>query len=274
VALVKNRPASIAAYLLQRIYLLLLFCFLATPMLIILVFSFDRNRFPSIPWGGFSLAWHQAIWTDSLVVDAFRNSVLIAIGSAIISTALGFVAAYVDYRYRFRGQGLFVGLIALPPAVPASILGMAMLAFLSRIGYSGRIDTIIACHVVVATSFSMAIIRLRLGEIGSELEQVAWNLGASRFRAIVSVVVPFCRQSLIASFFLAAAISFDEFMIGWFVGGVHETISVRILNLLQGQVNPKINAIGTVVLLVSVVLVVVAQRFTGLSTRPPGSYIR
>jgi len=179
--------------------------------MLILVFSFDRNRFPSVPWGGFSLAWHQAIWTDSLVVDAF-GIVLIATGTAIISTVLGFVAAYVDYRYRFRGQGVFVGLIAMPPAVPATILGMAMLAFLSRIGFSGRIDTIIACHVAVATSFSMAIIRLRLSEIGSELEQAAWKLGASRFRAIVSVVLPFCRQSLIASFFLAAAISFDEFM--------------------------------------------------------------
>jgi len=113
--------------------------------MLILVFSFDRNRFPSVPWGGFSLAWHQAIWTDSLVVDAF-GIVLIATGTAIISTVLGFVAAYVDYRYRFRGQGLFVGLIAMPPAVPATILGMAMLAFLSRIGFSGRIDTIIACH--------------------------------------------------------------------------------------------------------------------------------
>jgi spermidine/putrescine transport system permease protein len=78
------------------------------------------------------------------------------------------------------------------------------------------------------------------------------------------VVVPFCKSALIASFFLSAAVSFDEFMVAWFVGGVHETLPVRILNLLQGQVNPKINAIGTVVLIISITLVLLAQRFVGV----------
>ncbi|MGY4831175.1 ABC transporter permease [Sphaerotilaceae bacterium SBD11-9] len=249
---------------LQVAWVLALFAFIAAPMAVIVVFSFDANRFPAIPWGGFSLEWHRAILADEMVIDAFTNSVTVGLGTAVLSTLIGFAAAYIDYRWRFRGQSSFVLLVAIPPAVPVTILGMAMLAFLSRIGLFGRTESIMACHVAIAASFSMAIIRLRLGELGNELEQAAWNLGASPLTALLRVVVPFCKPALIASFFLSAAVSFDEFMVAWFVGGVHETLPVRILNLLQGQVSPKINAIGTVVLVISITLVLVAQRFVGV----------
>ncbi len=105
----------------------------------------------------------------------------------------------------------------------------------------------------------MALIRLRLDDLGADMEQAAWNLGASRRKALLHVVIPFCRPSLIAAFCLSAAVSFDEFMVAWFVGGVNETLSVRVFNLLLGQVNPKINAIGTLVLATSIVLVTIAQ---------------
>ncbi|KQT64391.1 MULTISPECIES: ABC transporter permease [unclassified Aureimonas] len=251
---------------LQYLYLTVLAGFIATPILVIVVFSFDANRFPSIPWGGFSLEWHKAAFADAMIRDAFLNSVLVGLGTAILSTALGFAAAYVDFRYRFPGKRLFVLAVAIPPAVPVTILGMGMLAFLSRIGLFGTLEAVTACHVAIATSFSMALVRLRLGEFGRDLEPAAWNLGASPFAGLWHVVLPFCRPALIASFFLSAAVSFDEFMIAWFVGGVNETLPVRILNMLQGQVNPKINAIGAVVLLVSVTLVLLAQSFTGLRT--------
>jgi spermidine/putrescine transport system permease protein len=248
----------------QYAFLAALFLFLATPMLVIVVFSFDANRFPTIPWGGFSLEWHRAAIADGMIRDAFLNSLIVAAATAVVSTVLGFGAAYIDYRYVFRGKSLFGLLVAIPPAVPVSILGMAMLAFLSRVGLFGNVTAIIVCHVAISTSFSMAIIRLRLGEFSRDLEPAAWNLGASPLLTIFTVVLPFCTPALIASLFLSAAVSFDEFLIAWFVGGTIETLPVRILNLLQGQVNPKINAIGTIVLAISVTLVLVAQRFVTL----------
>lgn len=241
----------------------LFFAFLITPMLVIVVFSFDARRFPTIPWGGFSLEWHHAIWSDPMVTAAFLNSLAVSLGTATASTLLGFAAAYVDYRYKFFGKGAFVLSVAIPPAVPATVMGVAMLAFLSRVGLSGSPVSIVLCHTVIAVSFAMAIIRLRLGEMAEDLEPAARNLGASPLRTLWLVVVPFCKRSLIAAFLLSAAVSFDEFMLAWFVGGVYETIPVRILNQLLGQVNPKINAMGTVVLVISIVLVLFAQRFAG-----------
>jgi spermidine/putrescine transport system permease protein len=255
------------SHIAQYTYLSLVMLFVAAPMLVIIVFSFDANRFPSIPWGGFSLVWHKAILEDGMVREAFRNSVIVGMGTAIISTLIGFAAAYLDFRYTFLGKRTFTLLVAIPPAVPTTILGMAMLALLSRVGMFGRLETIIACHVIIASSFAMALIRLRLNDFSKDFEQAAWNLGASRAASLFLIVVPFCKPALISAFFLSAAVSFDEFMIAWFVGGVNETVPVRILNLLQGQVNPKINAIGTIVLLVSITLVLVSLYFTQTKAR-------
>ncbi|WIE41712.1 ABC transporter permease (plasmid) [Agrobacterium tumefaciens] len=258
------RPATLFSRSAQYTFLALFFAFIATPMMVIVVFSFDQNRFPTLPWGGFSLEWHRAALADAMIQQAFLNSLEVAISTALVSTVLGFAAAYLDYRYVFRGKALFGLLVAIPPAVPASILGMAMLAFLSRLGLFGSTTAIVACHVAIATSFSMAIVRLKLRDFPRDLEPAAWNLGASPFTTLFRVVVPFCKPALIASFFLTAAVSFDEFLIAWFVGGTVETLPVRILNLLQGQVNPKINAIGTIVLIISITLVLIAQRFVGV----------
>jgi spermidine/putrescine transport system permease protein len=237
----------------------LLMIFLAVPMLVIVVFSLDANRFPGLPMGGFSLQWYEQAFKNEMVRAAFVNTLWVALGTAGFSTMLGFCAAYVDYRYRFFGKTAFNLLVLVAPAVPASILGMAMLAFLSRTGLSGERLSIVLCHVAIATSFATALIRLRLREIDADLEAAGWNLGATELACIRLVIIPFCARAIAAAFFLSAAVSFDEYMIAWFVGGVHETVPVRLLNQLQGQVNPIINAIGTLVLLVSVSLVLIAQ---------------
>ncbi|MBU2867609.1 ABC transporter permease [Pacificibacter marinus] len=261
-------PLSLSSVM-SFIYLACLALFIAAPMLVIVVFSFDANRFPTLPWGGFSIEWHKAALNDPMIIAALRNSAIVGFGTATLATILGFCAAYLDYRYHFFGKRAMMIAVAIPPAVPVAILGMAMLAFLSRTPIFGSPTAIIVSHTVIASSFAMALIRLRLTELGPDLEQAAWNLGASRAQAIRLIVLPFCRPSIMAAFFLSAAVSFDEFMVAWFVGGVHETLPVRILNMLQGQVNPKINAIGTVVLAISLTLVLIAQRLarTGKETR-------
>ncbi|MCU0825972.1 MAG: ABC transporter permease [Tabrizicola sp.] len=251
-------------------YLALLALFILTPMAVIVIFSFDANRFPTLPWGGFTLAWHREALADAMIVSAIRNSIIVSLSTAVIATTLGFCAAYLDYRYAFFGKRSLMLVIAIPPAVPVTILGMAMLAAMSRTPMFGTPFGIIVCHAAIAVSFAMALIRLRLGDLGPDLEQAAWNLGASRWTGLTQVVIPFCRPSLIAAFCLSAAVSFDEFMVAWFVGGVNETLSVRVFNLLLGQVNPKINAIGTLVLMTSIVLVALAQAFARIGrTKEP-----
>lgn len=245
------------------LYTALVFGFIFAPIVSTVVFSFNADRFPSLPWGGFSLTWYEAIFADESIRRGLANSLTVAGATALIATFLGFAAAYVDYRYRFLGKSAYLALVALPPTVPVVILGVAMLTFEGRMGFSGTVWGIIVGHVVLSAPFAMALVRMRLADLDPDIERAAWNLGATPWRTMSGVIVPFCTPSLLASLFLTAAVSFDEFMIAWFVSGLNETLPVRVLAMLQGQVSPRVNAIGAVVFGVSITLVVLAQLLIG-----------
>lgn len=256
-----------------RVYTLLLLAFILAPLIASLVFSFNADRFPSLPLKGFTTDWYALTFSDPMVIDAFKRSFGIAIPAGILSTLLGFAAAYSDYRFSFRGKSVFNMLMLLPPTIPAVIMGLAMLSYLSRINLAGNVYAILISHVVTGLPFAMAIIRLRLAQMDPSLEQAAWNLRATAGQTLWHVVIPFSKQSLIAAFLITTAVSFDEFAVAWFVSGLEETIPVRVLVFLQGQVSPRINAIGTVIFATSILLVVLAMVFSGLgkSIRPKKS---
>ncbi len=252
-----NRHAGIDLAL--RIYVLLIFGFVFAPILASFVFSFNVDRFPSLPLGGFSMKWYQAIYDDPLVWDGLQNSLVVGFVASIVSTFLGFAAAYTDYRYQFFGKKLYLALAMLPPTIPVVIMGLAMLAFLSSIKLSGMTVSVIIAHTVMCTPFAMAIIRLRLSQMDSNLEPAAWNLGASEWGAMRHVIFPFVRPSIFAALFITLAVSFDEFAVAWFVSGLNETLPVKVLGFLQGQVSPRINAIGTIVFITTMSLVILAE---------------
>jgi spermidine/putrescine transport system permease protein len=186
----------------------------------------------------------------------------------VISTLLGFGAAYTDYRYKFAGKQIYMALALLPPTIPVVIMGLAMLAYLSRVNLSGNALSVIIAHVVICAPFAMAIIRLRLSQMDPSLEPAAWNLGASEWAAMRHVIIPFAAPAILGALFITMAVSFDEFAIAWFVSGLNETLPVKVLGFLQGQVSPRINAIGTFVFVASMTLVILAQvLLSGRDTR-------
>jgi spermidine/putrescine transport system permease protein len=242
-----------------RLYLLALFAFVFAPILTSMIFSFNSDRFPTVPLGSFTTHWYEIAFSRPEVWTAFRNSGLIAVSAATLSTLLGFMTAYTDFRYNFRWKPAYLALALLPPTIPLVIMGLAMLAWLGRLGLSGTLPGIVIAHTVMGAPFAMAICRLRLSQMDTSLEAAAWNLGASQWGAMRYVVLPFCLPALISAFCLTAAVSFDEFIVAWFVSGLNKTVPVMILEILQGNVDPQINAIGTVVFLTSMALVIVAQ---------------
>ena len=242
-----------------RIYLLVAYAFVFAPIAASFVFSLNSDRFPSIPLGELSFDWYRAVANDPLVWQGLGNTLLIGLIVGVLSTLLGFGAAYTDYRYRFFGKQVYLALALLPPTIPVIIMGLAMLAFLSRINLSGRAISVIIAHVVICAPFAMAIIRMRLSQMDPALEPAAWNLGASEWATMRHVIVPFTKPAIFGALFITMAVSFDEFAIAWFVSGLNETLPVKVLGFLQGQVSPRINAIGTFVFVLSMMLVIVAQ---------------
>ncbi len=241
------------------LYVGLIFVFVFAPILFSLVFSLNSQRFPTIPLGEFTLEWYAQIWNDEDVWQAVRNSVIVSSSTAVLATFLGFCTAYSDFRYNFRFKGPYLALILLPPTIPLIIMALAMLAWLSRIGLSGQLWSIILAHSVLTAPFAMALIRLRLHQMDPDLEAAAWNLGGSEWQAMRHVIVPFCAPAIVSALCLTAAISFDEFAVSWFVSGLNKTVPIMILEIVQGNIDPTVNAIGTFVFLTSMTLVILAQ---------------
>jgi spermidine/putrescine transport system permease protein len=239
----------------QVAFVCLVFVFIYLPIISLIVFSFNDNRFPSLPWTGFSLRWYEEVLADPSIIDAFVLSIVIGVCVSVTTTFLGFLAAYMDFRWRFAGKNALLGVIILPPTIPFIVLGLAMLNFLKQVGLAASPIGIFISHSVLCLPFALAVIRMRLADMAPELEQAAWNLGCSQTRTIFKVVVPHCFPAIVASMLITTALSFDEFMIAWFVSGVDVTLPVRILTLLQGQVSASINAIGSIVFVISLFLI-------------------
>jgi len=241
------------------VYTALVFLFVFAPILASLVFSFNSDRFPTIPLGSFTTEWYVKAFSNPEAWDAALRSLIVASVTAVLATGIGFSAAYSDYRYDFFGKKAFLILALLPHTIPLIIMALATLGWLSMFNASGMTVSIIIAHTVLCAPFAMAVIRLRLNQMDPNLEPAAWNLGASEWVTMKSVVIPFTMPSIIASLCLTAAVSFDEFAVAWFVSGLNKTVPVVILEILTGNIDPQVNAIGSAVFLVSITLVVIAQ---------------
>jgi len=242
-----------------RLYIVLGFAFIFAPILSLMVFAFNEDRFPSLPWRGFSTRWFAAVFETPEFTSALKNSLVVGGIVAVIATFLGGTAAYFLNRWNFRGKGVYLGIAVLPPCIPLVILGLALLIYLKEIHLSGSLTSVVISHVVIASAFALGIVRMRLTEMDPTLEQAAWNLGSSQWRAIKEVVLPQALPAIVAALLITMAVSWDEFIISWFVSGLDVTLPVAIFNELQGQVSARINAIGTIVFGVTIFLVVLAQ---------------
>ena len=246
---------------LLALYTAFVFLFIFAPIIASFVFSFNSDRFPTIPLGSFTTHWYEKAFGGDAIWPAAQTSLLVSVCTAVLATFIGFSAAYTDYRYDFFGKKAFLVLALLPPTIPLIIFALATLGWLSMFHASGMVISVIIAHTVLCSPFAMAVIRLRLNQMDPNLEPAAWNLGASEWVTMKSVIIPFTKPSIIAALCLTAAVSFDEFAVAWFVSGLNKTVPVVILEILTGNVDPQINAIGSAVLVISITLVVIAQLF-------------
>ena len=256
---------------LLRFYTALVFVFIFAPIVASFVFSFNSDRFPTIPLGSFTTHWYEKAFGSENIWQAATTSIIVSTSAAVLATAIGFSAAYTDYRYNFFGKKAFLVLALLPPTIPLIIFALATLGWLSMFNASGTVLAIVIAHTVLCAPFAMAVVRLRLNQMDPNLEPAAWNLGASEWVTMKSVVIPFTLPSIVAALCLTAAVSFDEFAVAWFVSGLNKTVPVVILEILTGNIDPQINAIGSVVFLVSITLVVIAQVLVMGRSRKPES---
>ena len=236
-------------------YVVLIYGFIFLPVVVLVLFSFQDSRIPVPPFDGPSLKWYGAILNDRRLMDALFNSVTVGLLSSAVSVVLGFLAAYSLARFNIPAARFFQGLLIAPLTVSYLIIAMGLLITFTELGIPKSLLTIGIGHVVINMPLCFAILYSQMGEHQENVERAARDLGAREWQVMLLVSVPMLWPALFASFFLSVTFSWDEFIIAFMVSRFDVTLPVEIWSMLRSGLNPKTNAVGSFVFLVSIVVV-------------------
>jgi spermidine/putrescine transport system permease protein len=240
--------------LLSWAYLAALYGFIFLPVAVLVLFSFQDGTLPIPPFNGPTFRWYAEIFADGRLMSALGNSFLVAILSSVVASVLGFCAAYGLARYRLPGSVFQRALLTAPMTVSYLIIALGLLATFNWLGIRLSLWTVGIGHVVINLPLCFAIIYASMGDHQKNIERAARDLGANGFQVMTQVTAPMLMPSILAAFFLSVTFSWDEFIIAFLLSRFDVTLPVEIWSLLRSGLNPKTNAIGSVVFLVSVVL--------------------
>jgi spermidine/putrescine transport system permease protein len=238
-------------------YVALLYGFIFLPVGVLVLFSFQESRIPVPPFNGPSLRWYEAVFSDARLMDALVNSILVGLISSFVSLVLGFLAAYALARHRLPGAGLLQGVLTAPLTVSYLIIAMGLLITFNELGVPKSLLTVGIGHVVINLPLCFAIIYSQMGEHQANIERAARDLGAREWQVLSLVTVPMMWPALFASFFLSVTFSWDEFIIAFMVSRFDVTLPVEIWSMLRTGLNPKTNAVGSFVFLISIATVLI-----------------
>jgi spermidine/putrescine transport system permease protein len=236
-----------------RIYAVCVYLFMFLPVAVVVLLSFNASQFGAFPMTGFSFRWFAALWQNEAVMRAFRTSLILGGLTAVISTTLGVLAALALVRYSIRGRNLVATVLIAPLLVPEVVLAVALLLFLNFAGIGKSLPMLLAGHVIFTLPFVFLVVQARLVGIRRDIEEAALSLGASPVQTFVSVTLPLLMPAVAAGALFAFTISFDNITgtLFWKPGGV-ETVPTQIFAMLRHSISPEINALGTVMIVMTV----------------------
>ena len=256
-----------------RTWLVLGFLFLYLPMVTLVVFSFNHSRLPS-HWGGFSLEWYAKLADDTEIINGLWLSFKIALLSATGSVILGTMAAFSLVKYkRFIGRTFFSGMVSAPLVMPEVIQGLSLLLMLvaiqHAIGFPERgLVTIWLGHLMIGMSYATVVVKARLQTLNPQLEEAAMDLGARPWQVFTLVTPPMIAQSLLSAWLLAFSLSLDDVVVSEFLSGPGATtMPMVIFSRARLGLDPSVNAVATVIIVVVAIGVALASIFVARGER-------
>lgn len=248
------------------LFTIVILFFFYSPIFIVAVQSFNLSKSP-FHWGGFSLFWYEKLFQNREIQDALYNTLVIALGNAFLSTALGTGLALGLSRYRFPGKAYFEAMMNLPLVLPEIVLGIAFLSLFVLLKMELGKVSVIAGHVTFSVSYVTLILLARLAHFEKEYEEAASDLGATPWMTFARVTFPLLLPGIVAGFLLAFTLSFDDFLITYFTSGAaSSTLPLKIFSMVRFGVSPEIHALSTFVLGVTSFLLILFWRMWRKST--------
>lgn len=251
-----RRPSPLTTY--AFLYL----AFLYLPVLFLPLFSFNSGTIVAFPIKGWTLDWYRQLGDEDTLIQALFNSLLVGFVSALLATAMGLFAARAYSRYRFPAHRASEGLVMLPLVVPGIIVASSMLVLFISIGLKPSLSTVALGHTFLALPFSVSIMKSAFDNFDVSLEEAAFDLGDGAFGVFRRVTLPVVAPGIVSSLLVTFTVSFDEFVLAFFLSGNEPTLPVYIWSQIRFPAKlPNTLALGSILLLVSVLLLVVAEFF-------------
>ena len=261
--LASTRRRELAGTVARVAFLVFIGAVLYGPLLILVVFSFNDSIIIALPLEGFTTKWYQQVFSDSLVIEALKNSIIIALVVTPVCIVLGTLAAVGISRFRYILRAPVAGLVGAPLVVPWLLIGVGGLLFFSRLHVPLSLNTIGVMQVVSIFPLVTAIVAARLVRFDTSLEEAARDLGATQWEVLRYIVLPLIAPALAASAIFAFSWSFNNFTISYFTAGFQSTFPIWVFSTLNHAKNvPIVNAISTLVAAVQVVILYAAWRLS------------
>jgi spermidine/putrescine transport system permease protein len=245
----------------------LVYFFLHVPLLVLVVFSFNDSKY-SVEWNGFTWKWYERLLERSDIIDALKVSLLVAGVATVVAAVLGTLMALGLARHRFRGRTATESMLYIPVVTPEIVFGISLLLLFVAAGIELGRATIIIAHISFNISFVAIVVRARLEGMDENLEEAALILGADEWTTFWRVTVPQLWPGILSGALLAFTMSFDDFVITSLVSGPgSSTLPLVIYGMVRRTIEPSINALSTIILVVTTTLIFAADRL-GQRQRP------
>jgi len=238
---------------------LVAYAFLYVPLIIVVVYSFNNSRL-NAEWVGFTLDWYRQLFSDADMLAAAVNSLIVGVTASVVSTILGTMAGVAMYRYKTR---LLPILVLTPIAIPEILMGVSLLIFFVLVSFTLGLVSVALAHIAFCIGFVAIVVRARLAGMDESLTEAARDCGATPWNAFRYVTLPLIMPGVIAGALMAFTLSIDDFVITFFTAGAGTvTLPLAIYSMIKIAVTPEVNAVSTLLMLLTLVLIVVASRLS------------
>ena len=248
--------------LLRNIFMFVVYAYLYIPIIILVTNSFNEDRY-GLSWKGFSWNWYERLFNNDTLIQAAFHSVTIAFFAATLATIVGGLTAIALYRYRFRGKQAVSGMLFIVMMSPDIVMAVSLLALFMVVGISLGFWSLLLAHVTFCLPYVTVTIFSRLNGFDARMLEAAKDLGASEVTILRKIILPLALPAVVSGWLLSFTISLDDVVVSSFVSGVsYEILPLRIFSLVKTVVTPEVNALATIMIVLSLGLVILSQLIT------------
>ena len=239
----------------KSIYAFLIYMFLYIPIIVLIVFSFNESKLNAV-WTGFTIKWYESLMHNTGILEAVKNSIIVATISTIVATIIGTLAAVGLYRYKFKGRNAIDSILNIPLIIPEIVMGISLLAFFTIVDMPLGMLSLIIAHVTFSIAYVVSVVKTRLDGFDKSVEEAALDLGATPLQTFFNVTLPIIMPGVIGGALLAFTLSLDDVIISFFVAGAGSTtLPLKVFSMVKFGVTPEINALSTIIIVFTFVVV-------------------